>query len=103
MSTRSSPPAWCWSGWPSRRRQARRAGSAAEVLEDGTIQLIASAAIPDERGPLGVAAMRHGKDYFSDKPAFTTLEVLAEARRVQAETGKIFSIYYGERFGNAAT
>ena len=87
----------------ARYPQARRVGSAAEVLEDESIQLVASAAIPDERGPLGVAAMRHGKDYFSDKPAFTTLEGLAEARRVQAETGRIYSIYYGERFGNAAT
>src|SRR5205085_10150197 len=36
----------------ARYPQARRVGSAAEVLEDETIQLVASAAIPDERGPL---------------------------------------------------
>jgi predicted dehydrogenase len=47
--------------------------------------------------------MRHGKDYMSDKPGFTTLEQLAEARQVQAETQRIYSICYSERFENAAT
>jgi predicted dehydrogenase len=83
--------------------QARVARSAEEVLEDDTINLIVSAGIPNERAPLGIAAMQHGKDYMSDKPGFTTLEQLAEARRVQAETGRIYSICFSERFENRAT
>jgi predicted dehydrogenase len=83
--------------------QARAAGSMDEILEDQTIQLIVSAAIPAERSSIGIAAMRHGKDFMSDKPGFTTLAQLAEARRVQAETGQIYSICYSERFENAAT
>ncbi len=79
------------------------ARSEAEILEDPSIHLIASAAIPSERSSLGVRAMRHGKDYMSDKPAFTTLEQLAEAKRVQAETGRIFAVDYGERLENRAT
>ncbi len=47
--------------------------------------------------------MQHGKDYMSDKPGFTTLEQLAEARRVQAETKRIYSICYSEHFENRAT
>ena len=47
--------------------------------------------------------MRHGKDFMVDKPGMTTLEQLAEVRRVQAETGRIYSIFYGERFENRAT
>ena len=47
--------------------------------------------------------MRHGKDYLSDKPGFTTLDQLAEARRVQRETGRIYSVCYSERFQNRAT
>jgi predicted dehydrogenase len=47
--------------------------------------------------------MRHGKDYMSDKPAVTTLAQLAEVRRVQAETGRIFSVCFSERFENPAT
>jgi predicted dehydrogenase len=77
--------------------QARLASSEAEILEDESIHLIASAAIPDERAPLGIRAMQHGKDYMSDKPGVTSLEQLAEVRRVQAETGRIYSIDYSER------
>jgi predicted dehydrogenase len=77
--------------------------SVEEVLEDETIQLVVSAAIPDERAPLGIAVMRHGKDFMSDKPGFVTLEQLAEARRVQAETRRIYSICYSERLENPAT
>ncbi len=82
---------------------AKRVEMREAILEDPTLQLIASAAIPDERGPIGVAAMRHGKDYLSDKPGFTSLDQLAEARRVQSETGKFHAVFYGERFENAAT
>ena len=39
----------------------------------------------------------------SDKPGFTTLDQLAEARRVQAETGRIYSIFFSERLGNPAS
>ncbi len=77
--------------------QARCASSAQEILEDETIQLVISAAIPCERAPLGIQVMKHGKDFMSDKPGFTTLAQLAEARRVQAETQRIYSICFSER------
>jgi predicted dehydrogenase len=83
--------------------QARQARDRAEVLEDSSIHLIASAAIPNERAPLGVMAMRHGKDYLSDKAGFTSLEQLEEARRVTRETGRIYSVSYSERFQSRAT
>jgi predicted dehydrogenase len=83
--------------------QAQVASSMEEILEDDTIQLVVSAAIPSERAPLGIAAMQHGKDHMSDKPGFTTLEQLAETRRVQAETKRIYSICFSERFENRAT
>jgi predicted dehydrogenase len=83
--------------------QARPARDAKEILEDGSIQLVLSAAIPVERAPLGVEVMRHGKDFMSDKPGITTLEQLAEVRRVQRETRRIYSIMYSERFENPAT
>ncbi len=78
--------------------QARLARSQAEILEDQTIHLVISAGIPYERAPLGIEVMRHGKDYMSDKPGFTTLEQLAAVRQVQAETGRIYSICFSERF-----
>jgi predicted dehydrogenase len=83
--------------------QAKLARSENEILEDGSIQLVLSAGIPDERAPLGVRVMTHGKDYMSDKPGVTTLEQLAEVRRVQAQTRRIYSIMYSERLENRAT
>lgn len=82
---------------------ARLARSPEEILEDESIPLVISAGINAERAPLGIRVMQHGKDYMSDKPGFTTLEQLAEARRVQAETGRIYSICYSERLENPAT
>ncbi|MBM0106964.1 Gfo/Idh/MocA family oxidoreductase [Steroidobacter sp. S1-65] len=68
-----------------------------EILEDKTIQLIAAAPIPDLRAPLGVRAMRAGKDYLADKPGIVTLEQLAEVRKAVKETGRKFAIMYSER------
>ena len=62
-----------------------------------------SSGIPDERAPLGIRVMRRGKDYMSDKPGVVSLDQLAEVRRVQAETRRIYSIMYSERLENRAT
>jgi predicted dehydrogenase len=83
--------------------QAKQAKSEKEILEDKAIQLVVSAAIPDERAPLGVRVMRSGKDYMADKPGITSLEQLAEVRKVQKETRRIYSIMYSERLENRAT
>ncbi|GAA4403513.1 Gfo/Idh/MocA family oxidoreductase [Nibrella viscosa] len=82
---------------------AKQARSEKEVLEDNSIQLILSAGIPDERAPLGIQVMRHGKDYMVDKPGITTLDQLAQVRKVQKETKRIYSIMYSERLENRAT
>jgi predicted dehydrogenase len=83
--------------------QAAQARGEAEILEDSAIQMIVTAGIPCERAPLGIRAMQHGKDFMTDKPGFTTLDQLAEARRMQAETKRIYSVCYSERFENGAT
>ena len=77
--------------------QAKLARSAQEILDDSTIQLVIGAGIPCDRAPLGIKVMQHGKDYMSDKPGFTSLDQLAEVRRVQAETRRIYSICFSER------
>lgn len=83
--------------------QAKQAKSEAEILDDKSIQLILSSGIPDERAPLGVRVMKSGKDYMVDKPGITTLEQLAQVRKVQKETKRIYSIMYSERLENRAT
>jgi predicted dehydrogenase len=83
--------------------QAKPAKSEAEILDDKSIQLVLSAGIPVDRAPLGIRVMKAGKDYMSDKPGITTLAQLAEVRKVQKETKRIYSIMYSERFENRAT
>ncbi len=77
--------------------QAKQVASIDEILNDPSIQLVLSSAIPAERAPIGIRVMQHGKDYLSDKPGITTLAQLAEVRRVQAATKRIYGIMYSER------
>jgi len=79
------------------------AASEEEILEDKSIQLVASSIIPVERAPLGIRVMKAGKDYMSDKPGITTFEQFNEVKKVQKETGRIYSIMYSERLGNPAS
>jgi predicted dehydrogenase len=71
--------------------------SVEEILNQPEVQLVASAAIPCDRGPLGLRVMDAGKDYFTDKAPFTTLEQLESARKKVAETGRKYAVYYAER------
>ena len=82
---------------------AKQVSDERAILEDPSIQLVLSSITPNERGPLGVRVMQHGKDYVVDKPGVTSLAQLAEVRRVQSATKRIYSIVYSERFENGAT
>ncbi len=73
------------------------------LLEDDQVHLVVSAAIPNRRGAVGAAALRAGKHYFTDKSPFTSLDQLAEARLVVAETKRIHAVYYAERLHNRPT
>lgn len=83
--------------------EAKRVSSEQEILEDPSIHLVLSSGIPDERAPLGIRVMKHGKDYLTDKPGIITLEELAEVRKVQKQTKRIYSIMYSERLENKGT
>lgn len=73
------------------------------LLDDPSIDVIVTAAIPRDRAPLAIEAMRRGKDVMVDKPGVTTFEQLAEVERVVAETGRIFSVCFSERFQTPST
>ena len=73
------------------------ASSEEEVLSDPEVKLVAGAAVTSERCALGLRVMDAGKDYFTDKAPFTTLEQLEAARKKVAETGKKYMVYYSER------
>jgi predicted dehydrogenase len=79
------------------------AKSESEILEDNSIQLVASAAIPVDRAPIGIRVMKSGKDYMTDKPGILTFDQFKEVKKVQKETKRIYSIVYSERLGNRAS
>ena len=85
------------SDFAARYPQAVRLDSSARILDDPNIALVASAGVNADRAALGIEVMRAGKDFMSDKPGMTSLAQLEEVRRVQAETKRIYSIYYSER------
>ncbi|MBM3537962.1 MAG: Gfo/Idh/MocA family oxidoreductase [Alphaproteobacteria bacterium] len=83
--------------------EAKRVDDKRTILEDKNLQVVASAAISDERAALGIEVMRHGKDFFVDKPGMITLDQLAEVRKVQKETGRKYIICFSERLEQRAT
>lgn len=78
------------------------AASEEEILRDPEVLLVAAAAVPSERWGLGLRVLEAGKDYFTDKSPFTTLEQLEQARRKTVETGRKYMVYYGERLNSEA-
>lgn len=77
--------------------QAKAARSEEEALQDSETHLIAGAAITSERCALGLRAMAAGKDYFTDKAPFTTMEQLNSAKAMVNETARKYMVYYSER------
>jgi predicted dehydrogenase len=77
--------------------QVKALASLEAILGDPEIRLVAAAAVPSERGPLGVRVMESGKDYFTDKTPFTSLDQLEQARQTAARTGRKYMVYFSER------
>ncbi len=76
---------------------AQIATAEAQVLEDPGTHLVAGATVPADHAALGMRVMGHGKDYFTDKPALTTLAQLDEVKKVAEETGRKYAVYFSER------
>jgi len=92
-----------WAGEPDKIAQFKKrfpnvkmVDTQDEILTDPSVQLVLSSQIANERAPLAVRAMKHGKDFLSDKPGMTTLAQLAEVRKTIAETSRIYAILYSE-------
>lgn len=68
------------------------------VLDRDDIDLIVIAAIPADRADLAIRAMQADKDVMTDKPGCTTLDQLEAVKACVAQTGRIWSIDFSERF-----
>ncbi len=78
------------------------ASSLEEILQDPEIVCVAGASIPADRFDLGKKVLLAGKHYFVDKPPFTTLEQLNEAKELVKSSGKKYMPYFAERIHNQA-
>ena len=67
------------------------------ILSDPEVQLVAAAAIPNERADLGIRCMDAGKHYFTDKTPLTSLDQLEAVKAAVARTGKKYMVYFSER------
>ncbi len=96
---------WCGEGSPevegqlsARFPEVPRAAEAEALLGDASIGLILTAAVPDLRTGIALAAMAAGKDVMADKPGCVSLAELAALRDCVARTGRIWSVCFSERF-----
>lgn len=78
--------------------EVSRADDRRRILDDPDVKMILISAVPADRAAFAVEAMRAGKDVMVDKPGCTTLAQLDEIRRVQMETGRIWTVNFSERF-----
>jgi predicted dehydrogenase len=80
--------------WPD----AEWADDPESLLGDPTVDLIVTAAVPDRRADIAIAALRNGKDVVADKPGCITLDELEVLEGAVAESGRFWSVTFSERF-----
>jgi len=74
-----------------------------DILADDTIDLIVTAAIPNRRASIALAAIEAGKHVISDKPGLTTMDQLDAVRAaVAGRPGRPWTVLFTERFENRA-
>ena len=105
LATGATCRAWWTEGTPAtlegflkRFPSIERRTSIEAILEDPLIDLILISAIPADRATLAIRCMEHGKDVMLDKPGCTTLADLVRIRAAVAQTGRIWSVDFSERF-----
>ena len=57
-----------------------------------------TAAIPDQRAAIAVAAMQNGKDVVTDKPGCISLDELDAIKQAVSDSGRFWSVTFSERF-----
>lgn len=77
------------------------AESIEQVLEDDEVELIASASINADRGPLAVRVLEAEKHFFVDKPCVTTLQQVEDVKAAVERSSKKWFAFFGEMATNA--
>jgi predicted dehydrogenase len=69
-----------------------------ELLSDPTVELVVTAAIPDQRAAIAVEALQNGKDAVTDKPGCISLAELDTIKQAVSDSGRFWSVTFSERF-----
>ncbi len=69
-----------------------------QLVNDPSIDLIATAAIPYRRGEIAIQALKAGKHVLTDKPGCVSFEQLDQIRQAVAESGRFWVNVFSERF-----
>ena len=85
-------------GFVERFPDIPRAADRGTLIDDPEIDLVLTADIPARRADRAIEAMRAGKDVMTDKPGCTTMAQLETIKGTVAETGRIWSIDFSERY-----
>ena len=89
-------------GFQNRFPHLPRFATLQEALACGA-DLALISAIPSDRAQLTIQAMQQGMDVMSDKPGCTTLAQLEQIKACVAQTGRIWSVNFSERFETPAS
>ena len=84
-------------GFNKRFPDIKRVATLDAALTSGADLALVSC-IPNDRAAVAEAAIRHGMDVMTDKPGCTTFEQLEAIKKAVAQTGRIWSINFSERF-----
>ena len=76
--------------------EATVAENVAQILEDDEVEMVASASINGDRGPLAVRVLDAGKHFFVDKPCVTTRDQVEEVKGAVERSGKNWFAFFGE-------
>ncbi len=85
-------------GFVERFPDLKRYDDPRHIIDDPEIDLIVTASIPADRADIAVEAMHAGKDMMTDKPGCTSLDDLERIKKAVAETARIWSVNFSERF-----
>jgi predicted dehydrogenase len=88
-----------YSGWQTGSQEM----SFDSILTDDSIDLVVTAAVPNRRADIALAAIAAGKHVISDKPGLTTMAQLELSRAaVAGRPGRPWTVLFTERFENRA-
>ncbi len=85
-------------GFTKRFPDVPRRDTVQQIVEDDSIELVLIAAAPADRAQLSLQAMRNGKDVMLDKPGCLNVAELSEIQACVAQTGRLWSVNFSERF-----